>query len=66
MIMPVGAAGYADGLRMGTEIYHVLKTSLKERGLATGVGDEGGFAPDLPEADAVRFLNLWGSAACGI
>ena len=56
MIMPVGAAGYADGLRMGTEIYHVLKTSLKERGLATGVGDEGGFAPDLPDADAVLSL----------
>ena len=56
MIMPVGATGYADGLRMGTEIYHVLKTSLKERGLATGVGDEGGFAPDLPDADAVLSL----------
>lgn len=41
---------------MGTEIYHVLKTSLKERGLATGVGDEGGFAPDLPDADAVLSL----------
>lgn len=56
MIMPVGAAGYADGLRMGTEIYHVLKTLLKERGLTTGVGDEGGFAPDLPDADAVLSL----------
>ena len=56
MIMPVGAAGYADGLRMGTEIYHVLKTLLKELGLTTGVGDEGGFAPDLPDADAVLSL----------
>ena len=53
MIIPAGAAGYADGLRMGTEIYHALKRLLKERGLATGVGDEGGFAPDLPDADAV-------------
>lgn len=54
--MPVGAAGYADGLRMGTEIYHVLKILLKEQGLTTGVGDEGGFAPDLPDADAVLSL----------
>ena len=56
MIMPVGSAGYADGLRMGAEIYHALKSLLKERGLATGVGDEGGFAPDLPDADAVLTL----------
>lgn len=53
MIMPVGADGYADGLRMGAEIYHALKKLLKERGLATAVGDEGGFAPDIPDADAV-------------
>ncbi|MDO4772191.1 MAG: phosphopyruvate hydratase [Bacillota bacterium] len=48
MIMPVGAANYTEGLRMGTEIYHSLKAVLKEKGLATGVGDEGGFAPNLP------------------
>ena len=47
MIMPVGASTFAEGLRMCTEIYHTLKKVLSERGLATGVGDEGGFAPDL-------------------
>ncbi|HNR55799.1 MAG TPA: phosphopyruvate hydratase, partial [Flavobacteriales bacterium] len=48
MIMPVGAARFADGLRMGAEIFHALKTVLKKKGLSTNVGDEGGFAPDLP------------------
>ncbi|MCW5899247.1 MAG: phosphopyruvate hydratase [Flavobacteriales bacterium] len=48
MIMPVGAPSFAHGLRMGAEIFHALKTVLKKKGLATNVGDEGGFAPDLP------------------
>ncbi|MGV8149224.1 MAG: phosphopyruvate hydratase [Alkaliphilus sp.] len=47
MIMPVGATSYKEGLRMGVEIYHNLKKVLKSKGLATGVGDEGGFAPNL-------------------
>jgi enolase len=47
MVMPVGASTFAEGLRMCAEIYHTLKGVLKERGLATGVGDEGGFAPNL-------------------
>src|SRR3954447_8269878 len=47
MLMPVGAASYAEGLRWGTETYHVLKNILHGRGLSTAVGDEGGFAPDL-------------------
>ena len=47
MVMPVGAATYSEGLRMGVEVYHSLKAVLKARGLATGVGDEGGFAPNL-------------------
>jgi enolase len=47
MIMPIGASTFAEGLRMCSEIYHTLKGVLKERGLSTGVGDEGGFAPDL-------------------
>ena len=47
MIMPVGAGSFAEGLRMCSEIYHTLKGVLHERGLGTGVGDEGGFAPDL-------------------
>lgn len=47
MIMPVGAANFKEGLRMGAEIFHSLKAVLKERGLNTAVGDEGGFAPNL-------------------
>ncbi len=47
MVMPVGAPTFTEGLRWCTEIYHTLKKVLQERGLATGVGDEGGFAPDL-------------------
>jgi enolase len=57
MIMPVGAASFNEGLRWGAETYHALRSVLDERGLATAVGDEGGFAPDLPEnEDAVRLL----------
>ncbi len=47
MIMPVGATSFREGLRMGAEVFHTLKSVLRSRGLATGVGDEGGFAPDL-------------------
>ncbi len=47
MVMPVGAATFAEALRWGTEIFHTLRAGLKRRGLATGVGDEGGFAPSL-------------------
>lgn len=47
MIMPVGAETFSDGLRMGTEVFHTLKKVLKDRGHATNVGDEGGFAPNL-------------------
>ncbi|WBW49817.1 phosphopyruvate hydratase [Peptoniphilus equinus] len=47
MIMPVGAASFKDALEMGANVYHTLKSVLKERGLSTGVGDEGGFAPNL-------------------
>ncbi|MHB1652388.1 MAG: phosphopyruvate hydratase [Desulfitobacteriaceae bacterium] len=54
MIMPVGAANFAEALRMGTEVYHSLKAVLKEKGLATAIGDEGGFAPNLESnADAL-------------
>ena len=48
MILPIGAETFREGLRWGTETYHVLKGILKEQGLSTGLGDEGGFAPDLP------------------
>jgi enolase len=47
-LAPIGAETYADSLRWGTEVYHVLKGELKAAGFATGLGDEGGFAPDLP------------------
>ena len=46
MVMPVGAASFSEGLRWGVETYHVLKKVLHERGLATAIGDEGGFAPE--------------------
>ena len=53
MIMPIGADSFHDALRIGSEIYHTLKKLLEENGLSTAVGDEGGFAPDLPDAYAV-------------
>ena len=52
MIMPVGAKSFRDGLRMGCEVFHALKKVLKEKGLATAVGDEGGFAPKLASTEA--------------
>ena len=57
MIMPTGASGFSEGLRMGTEVYHTLKRLLKEGGYSTAVGDEGGFAPDLKDSrEALDFL----------
>jgi enolase len=57
MIMPVGAKYFAEGLRMGTEVFHQLKSVLKKKGLSTNVGDEGGFAPDLPSnEDALKLV----------
>lgn len=56
MIMPVQAESFSDGLRICAEIYHFLKKIMEEKGLATSVGDEGGFAPDLPNAEAVLDL----------
>jgi enolase len=52
MVMPVGASSFAEGLRMGAEIFHTLKAALKAAGHNTNVGDEGGFAPNLPSAEA--------------
>ena len=52
MIMPVGAASFREGLRMGAEVFHTLKGALKKAGHNTNVGDEGGFAPNLPSAEA--------------
>lgn len=56
MIAPVRAESFAEGLRICAEIYHNLKGICREKGLSTGVGDEGGFAPDLPDAKAVLSL----------
>ncbi|MCD7907418.1 MAG: phosphopyruvate hydratase [Clostridium sp.] len=53
MIMPVGACCFSEGLRMCAEIYHTLKKLLKDSGFSTGVGDEGGFAPDFKDAGEV-------------
>lgn len=56
MIMPVGACCFKEALRMGTEVYHSLAKVLNQRGLSTGVGDEGGFAPDADSVEAVLDL----------
>jgi len=52
MVVPIGADTFADGLRIGVEVFHALKKVLAKRGLSTAVGDEGGFAPDLPNDEA--------------
>ncbi|MDA7773293.1 phosphopyruvate hydratase [Pseudomonadales bacterium] len=52
MILPVGASSFSEALRYGAEIFHTLKAVLQERGLSTAVGDEGGFAPDLPSNES--------------
>ena len=57
MVVPVGAETFADGLRMGAEVFHALKKVLVKRKLSTGVGDEGGFAPDLAsDEDALKVV----------
>lgn len=57
MIMPVGAKTFSEGIRMCTEVYHTLKKILTRNGLSTGVGDEGGFAPNLAAAkDVLRYM----------
>mgnify|MGYP002735293268 FL=1 len=56
MIAPIGAPTFREALRMGAEVYHTLKAVIKERGLSTGLGDEGGFAPDLESNQAALDL----------
>lgn len=60
MVAPIGAPNFAEALRWGAEVYHALKAVLKKQGLATGLGDEGGFAPDVPGTTAA--LDLISSA----
>jgi enolase len=58
MILPIGAPTYSEGLRWGVETYHALKSLLKSKGLSTGLGDEGGFAPDFASnRDALDFIS---------
>lgn len=57
MIMPVGAESFAEALRCGSEVYHALRTILKQKGKNTAIGDEGGFAPDLSgDAEAIELI----------
>ena len=58
MVVPLGAATFSEGLRWGVEVYHNLKSVLQEKGLSTGLGDEGGFAPNLPSNRAALDLIL--------
>jgi enolase len=66
MIAPIGAPSFAEALRWGAEVYHGLKKVLKSRGLATGVGDEGGYAPDLPSNRDALDLILEAITATGL
>ena len=66
MIAPIGAATFAAALQMGAEVYHALKAVLKAQGLSTGVGDEGGFAPDLPTNRAALDLIAAAVQATGL
>jgi len=64
MVQPVGAKSFSEGLRMGAEIFHALKSVLKSKGLSTAVGDEGGFAPDLASnAEALAVIKVAVAAA---
>jgi enolase len=65
MVVPVGARSYSEALRMGAEVFHALKRILHERGLATAVGDEGGFAPDLDSNEAALEALIAGIEAAG-
>ncbi|RTL54559.1 MAG: phosphopyruvate hydratase [Bradyrhizobiaceae bacterium] len=65
MVMPAGAASFAEALRCGAEIFHTLKAELKKAGHNTNVGDEGGFAPNLPSADAALEFVMGAIAKAG-
>jgi enolase 1/2/3 len=65
MIVPVGADSFAEALRKGAEVFHALKKTLGARGLSTGVGDEGGFAPDLESNEAALQALIEGIEAAG-
>ncbi len=66
MVVPVGAPSFAEGLRMGAEVFHALKRTLHDEGLSTAVGDEGGFAPDLDSNEAALQELVRGIEAAGL
>jgi len=66
MVMPVGAPDFSEALRYGAEIFHALKSVLKSKGLSTSVGDEGGFAPDLPSNAAALEAIITAVEQCGL
>ncbi|MCF8540368.1 MAG: phosphopyruvate hydratase [Aurantimicrobium sp.] len=66
MAVPLGAASFSEALRWGTEVYHALKDLLKSKGLSTGLGDEGGFAPDLPNNRAALELIMEAIGKAGL
>ena len=66
MAVPLGASSFSESLRWGTEVYHALKDLLKSKGLATGLGDEGGFAPDLPNNRAALELIMEAIGKAGL
>jgi enolase len=65
MIVPIGAPSFSEGLRTGAEVFHALKRTLHDAGLATAVGDEGGFAPDLDSNEAALEMLVSGIQAAG-
>jgi enolase len=65
MVVPIGAGSFSEALRMGVETFHALKRTLRDRGLSTAVGDEGGFAPDLDSNEAALELLIAGIEAAG-
>jgi enolase len=65
MIVPLGARTFSEGLRMATEVFHHLKATLRDRGLSTAVGDEGGFAPDLRSNEEALEVLMAGIRAAG-
>jgi enolase len=65
MVVPAGAASFPDALRVGAEVFHALKDTLHDRGLSTAVGDEGGFAPDLPSNEGALEALISGIEAAG-
>jgi enolase 1/2/3 len=66
MIVPAGAPSFSEALRWGVEVFHALKALLKARGLSTAVGDEGGFAPDLPSNEAALEVILQAIGQAGL